>query len=135
MIVAEVVRSGFVESVHHGSVAVLGGTGAGLMITASRRTPPALREALVALAARHGGFFWDGTGDNPCIAMLALADFVVATADSFNMIGEAAATGAPLLVFEPSGGHPKLDRFRQGLEAAGAVPAFTGPLEGARYEP
>lgn len=29
MIVAEVVRSGFVESVHHGSVAVLGGTGRG----------------------------------------------------------------------------------------------------------
>lgn len=29
MIIAEVVRSGFVESVHHGSVAVLGGTGAG----------------------------------------------------------------------------------------------------------
>jgi L-asparaginase II len=29
VIVAEVVRSGFVESVHHGSVAVLGGSGAG----------------------------------------------------------------------------------------------------------
>ncbi len=29
MIVAEVVRSGFVESVHHGSVAVLGGSGTG----------------------------------------------------------------------------------------------------------
>lgn len=29
MIVAELVRSGFVESVHHGSVAVLGGTGVG----------------------------------------------------------------------------------------------------------
>ncbi len=29
MIIAEVVRSGFVESVHHGSVAVLGGTGRG----------------------------------------------------------------------------------------------------------
>ena len=29
MIVAEVVRSGFVESVHHGAVAVLGGAGRG----------------------------------------------------------------------------------------------------------
>ena len=29
MIIAEVVRSGFVESVHHGSVAVLGGTSRG----------------------------------------------------------------------------------------------------------
>ena len=32
MIVAEVVRSGFVESVHHGAVAVLGGTGRGDVI-------------------------------------------------------------------------------------------------------
>jgi mitochondrial fission protein ELM1 len=117
------------------SLARLAATGAGLMITASRRTPPALRAALAELAARHRGFLWDGTGENPYPAILALADAVVVTADSFNMIGEAAATGAPLLVFEPSGGHPKLDRFRQGLEAAGAVHAFTGHLEGARYEP
>jgi L-asparaginase II len=33
MIVAEVVRSGFVESVHHGSVAVLGGAGVGDVTT------------------------------------------------------------------------------------------------------
>ena len=50
--------------------------------------------------------------------MLALADAVVVTADSFNMVGEAAATGRPILVFEPTGGHPKLDAFLAGLEAA-----------------
>ena len=50
-------------------------------------------------------------------AMLALADFVVATADSFNMIGEAAATGRPILVFEPSGGHPEARRFHGGPES------------------
>ena len=83
--------------------AALAETGASLMITASRRTPAALRHALEALAARHGGFFWDGTGENPYVALLALADAIVVTADSFNMIGEAAATGVPVLVFEPSG--------------------------------
>jgi len=111
------------------------GTGAGLMVTASRRTPPALREALTALTAKHGGFFWDGTGENPYIALLALADFIVATADSFNMIGEAAVTGRPILVFEPSGGHPKLDVYMEGLKAHGIVHPFEGRLEGQPYEP
>ena len=89
-------------------------TGAGLMATASRRTPPALREALVDLTARRGGFLWDGAGENPYVALLSLADFIVATADSFNMIGEAAATGR---------------------KAHGAVHGFDGRLVGQAYEP
>lgn len=111
------------------------GTGAGLMVTASRRTPPALRAALTALTEQHGGFFWDGTGENPYVDLLALSDFIVATADSFNMIGEAAVTGRPILVFEPSGGHPKLDVYMRGLKAHGVVHPFQGRLEGQPYEP
>jgi len=113
----------------------LAGTGAGLMMTASRRTPPALREALIALANKHGGFFWDGAGENPYLALLSLADFIVATADSFNMIGEAAATGRPILIFEPSGGHPKLEVFLKSLENQGVVHPLTGRLVGEAYEP
>jgi mitochondrial fission protein ELM1 len=109
--------------------------GAGLMVTASRRTPATLREALMALTTKHGGFFWDGTGENPYVDLLALADFIVATADSFNMIGEAAATGRPILVFEPSGGHPKLDVYMNGLKSHGIVHPFEGRLEGQPYEP
>lgn len=110
-------------------------TGAGFMITASRRTPAALRTALAALAKKHDGFFWIGSGENPYVAMLSLADFIVATADSFNMIGEAAATGRPILVFEPSGGHPKLDVYMDRLKAHGVVHAFEGRLEGQAYQP
>lgn len=109
--------------------------GAGLMVTASRRTPATLREALMALTSRHGGFFWDGTDDNPYVDLLALADFIVATADSTNMIGEAAATGRPILVFEPSGGHPKLDVYMSGLKSHGIVHPFEGRLVGQPYEP
>lgn len=109
--------------------------GASLMITASRRSPSALREALEALAAQHHGFFWNGTGENPYLALLALADAVVVTADSYNMAGEAAATGAPVFVFEPSGGHPKLTAFFKGLERYGAVKPFEGRLEAWRYKP
>lgn len=112
----------------------LAGTGASLMITTSRRTPQTLREALRRLGTERG-FFWDGAGDNPYIPMLALADAVVATADSANMVGEAAATGAPILLFEPSGGHPKLAAFIEGLKRHGAVKPFSGRLEAWPYEP
>ncbi|QFU18147.1 nucleoside-diphosphate sugar epimerase [Microvirga thermotolerans] len=113
----------------------LAGSGAALMITASRRTPQRLRDALADLADRHGGFLWDGKGENPFVALLALADAVVVTADSFNMVGEAAATGVPLLVYEPAGGHRKLRVFLDALRAKGIVHAFEGRLEGAPYEP
>lgn len=118
-----------------GHLATLAETGVGLMITASRRTPEALREALIDLVGRHGAFFWDGTGDNPYISLLGLADYIVATADSFNMIGEAAATGKPILVFEPSGGHPKLDVYMARLKDHGIVHPFEGRLVGEPYEP
>jgi uncharacterized protein len=108
--------------------------GASLMITASRRTPPALKEALRRLATERG-FFWDGAGENPYVPMLALADAVVVTADSANMVGEAAATGMPVLLFEPSGGHPKLTTFIEGLKRHGAVKPFAGRLEAWSYEP
>jgi mitochondrial fission protein ELM1 len=109
-------------------------SGASLMVTASRRTPPALRAALERLTADQG-FLWDGAGENPYVAMLALADTIVVTADSYNMVGEAAATGAPILVFEPSGGHPKLDTFIESLKRHGAVKPFTGRLEAYAYVP
>lgn len=118
-----------------GDLATLAKTGAGLMITVSRRTPEALRDSLRDLARQHRGFFFDGEGSNPYVAMLALADFIVVTADSFNMIGEAAATGVPVLVFELHGGHPKLDTFLRGLKADGIVHGFRGRLEGSPYKP
>jgi mitochondrial fission protein ELM1 len=117
------------------NLARLAATGAGLMITASRRTPPALRAALAGLAARHGGFLWDGSGENPYVGLLALAEAVVVTADSANMVGEAAATGVPVLVFAPSGGHIKLAATLAALEKQGIVYPFRGELTGTRYAP
>ena len=46
---------------------------------------------------------WDGTGDNPYFAFLALADAIVVTEDSVNMVTEAAGTGKPVYVQELSG--------------------------------
>jgi mitochondrial fission protein ELM1 len=110
-------------------------SGASLMVTASRRTPAPLAARLREIARQGRGFFWDGTGENPYLAMLALADYIVVTADSANMIGEAAATGRPVLVFEPSGGHIKLSEFMAALTNRGIVRPFSGVLEGSTYEP
>ena len=83
----------------------------------------------------RGGYLWEGEGPNPYVAMLALADAVVATADSTNMLGEAAVTGRPLLVFRPSGGHRKVDALLKGLAEAGIAHDFAGRLEGSAYLP
>jgi uncharacterized protein len=106
-----------------------------LMATVSRRTPPALRDALLRLTAEHGGFFWDGSGENPYVALLALADTVVVTADSANMVGEAAASGAPVLLFELPSAYVKHRAFFEVLKRHGAVKPFTGRLEAYAYEP
>ena len=113
----------------------LAGSGVALMGSRSRRTSPELDAAVAAVFARHGGWWWDGTGENPYVALLAHADAVVTTADSTNMIGEATATGAPILVFEPHGGHGKLAKFLEALKRQGAVHHFEGRLEGGRYQP
>jgi mitochondrial fission protein ELM1 len=110
-------------------------SGVALMGTGSRRTPPALREAVAAVIERHAGYLWDGVGENPFIALLGLADTIVATSDSVGMVGEAAATGRPVLVFEPSGGHPKNTRYLNSLRQHGVVHEFVGELKGEAYEP
>jgi mitochondrial fission protein ELM1 len=104
-------------------------SGASLMATPSRRTPPALVARLRALAGDQL-FLWDGLGGNPYIPMLALADTVIVTADSTNMVGEAIATSAPVHIFEPAGGHRRLDAFIEALVASGRVRRWRGALEG-----
>jgi mitochondrial fission protein ELM1 len=106
-----------------------------LIATASRRTPQALAQHCRAIVQASGGIFWDGTGENPYIAMLALSDAVVVTADSVNMVGEAVATGRPVLVFEPGGGTAKITAFLSGLSSLGAIRPFTGSLPTYTYPP
>jgi hypothetical protein len=113
----------------------LAATGASLMITGSRRTPTPLAEELRALVARRGGFFWDGTGENPYLPMLALAEAVVVTGDSVNMISEAVATGAPVLLFELAPRGARHQVLIAELTRLGAVRPFQGKLERFGYPP
>jgi mitochondrial fission protein ELM1 len=119
----------------------LAASGVALMGSMSRRTGrshPALQARVEAIFAAHRGFLWDGRGENPYLQLLALADAIVVTADSVNMMGEAAATGRPVLVFTPTWRAtkgPRSSALVAGLARDGVVHAFNGRLEGQAYEP
>lgn len=114
--------------------AIVARDGRGLMVTPSRRTPKAIIDAIRAVAPRNS-FVWDGGAANPYLAILATADAIIVTGDSVNMVGEAVSTGKPVHVYEPSGGHPKIDAYLDRLEALGAVRRWQGRLEDWSYTP
>ncbi len=110
-------------------------TGASVMATISRRTPAPVARALVAAIAEGPGFLWDGAGPNPYVSLRACADAILVTADSVNMTSEAAATGAPVHVFWPRGGHRRMTAFHAALAETGASRTWQGVLEDWSYPP
>jgi hypothetical protein len=110
--------------------------------TLSRRTPARLAEAMkkIAESSRRDSeipraFLWHGENENPYLSILACSQALLVTADSVNMVAEAAATGAPVHVFAPGGGSAKIAAFLGGLEARGAVRRWRGQIEEWSYEP
>lgn len=104
-------------------------TACGLMVTSSRRTGPenaaALKSGLEGLPA----FLWSGEGSNPYLGFLGLADAIVVTGDSVNMVSEALATGKPVLVAGLPGQSRRIERFIRILESENLVRRFWGKLE------
>lgn len=115
------------------ALAGLAKDGWSLMVTASRRTPPALVERLGAQIdlARH--LLHAGQGDNPYPAILGHADAVLVTADSVNMVSEGASSGLPVHVFEVGGLAPKARSFHVRLAEGGFARPFEGRIE--RWSP
>lgn len=110
--------------------------GANLLVTMSRRTGAGadakLRAGLKDIAAE----IWDGTGENPYHAYLALADAIVVTCDSVNMISEACSTGKPVYIVPLAGGESsKFAEFHNALVAAGKARFFDGRLDAWSYAP
>jgi hypothetical protein len=110
-------------------------TGAGIVLTPSRRTGTAVEAALRLALADTPCYIWDGSGENPYLGLLALSDYLVTTADSVNMVAEACFTGKPVYVVELQGGSPKFLRFHQALRQGGYTRPFTGMLEQWTYPP
>jgi mitochondrial fission protein ELM1 len=119
------------------SLEALARAGAGLMVTASRRTPEGFIDRLRTAIDGAPALIWDGSGHNPYPDFLADADHFVITADSVSMVCEAAATGRPISIFSPTGGSAKFNRFHSALAAYGATRPLSadGRLGTWSYEP
>jgi len=104
--------------------------GGSVLATTSRRTPPdacaRVRERLRSLP----GVVWtnDRDGPNPYAGLLGWADRIICTADSVNMLSEAAATNVPVYAagVERLSGRPR--RFVESLVALGRVHACSDDL-------
>ena len=115
--------------------AAIGRRGGSVLVTPSRRTGPAglavLRDRLSSLPSA----IWDGAGDNPYFAYLAIADAFLVTADSVSMVSEAAATGKPVHILDLDGGDAKFARFHKAMREAGITRPFAGDIEEWSYAP
>jgi mitochondrial fission protein ELM1 len=109
--------------------------GAGLMITPSRRTPPAVVERLADVLTGLGGWIWGGKGENPYPAILGLAEAIVVTEDSVSMASEAASTGKPVFIAPVERKDAKVARFHHALHEAGITRRFGGTLARWTYPP
>jgi mitochondrial fission protein ELM1 len=108
---------------------------ASLLVTPSRRTGA---ENIVIITRCLEGVpaqIWDGTGDNPYFAFLGLAEAVIATSDSVNMVTEAAGTGKPVYVYPLRGHSARLARFHAAMRQRGATRTFDGRLDSWSYAP
>jgi mitochondrial fission protein ELM1 len=101
------------------------GTGGGLAVTPSRRTPPTVQAAInEAFGGDPNVFLWDLRGENPYRAILALCDRLVVTSDSVSMVSEALSTGHPVEVLDL--GFARHVGFVQDLVDQGLVRRFEG---------
>lgn len=107
----------------------------GLMVSTSRRTSQAAAAAIRNRLSGTDAFLWGGSGENPYLGMLAWADAFVVTADSVNMICEAAGTGKPVHVFALPGGRRKAKLFHRSLERRGITRPFDRQIEQWSYVP
>jgi mitochondrial fission protein ELM1 len=104
--------------------------GGSVLATASRRTPETARALLRTALGQLPGVVWcdERDGANPYAGLLGWADRIVCTADSVNMLSEAAATNVPVFVagIDALGGRPR--RFVESLLKTGRVQPFDDAL-------
>jgi mitochondrial fission protein ELM1 len=110
-------------------------SGGSLAVTPSRRTGKENAKILKERLAEVPLFFWEGTGDNPYVGLLALADAIVVTSDSVSMVSEACSTGKPVHIFSFGNEQEKLRQFHQGLMDAGVTRSFASRIETWHYDP
>lgn len=100
--------------------------GGSLLLSTSRRSPNWLRQAARAEFSAVPGVQWHGPDDgpNPYPGLLAWADRIVVSPDSVNLLSEACATEAPVLVPLERPLQGKLGGFLHDLAESGRVRAM-----------
>jgi len=110
-------------------------SGGSLLVTPSRRTGDENIAILQNALRDTPAYIWNGQGPNPYYGMLGLADFILVTCDSVNMVSEACSTGKPVYVIDLPGGSDKSHRFLESLQRDGLTRKFEGRLERWSYKP
>jgi mitochondrial fission protein ELM1 len=117
--------------------AALARTDGSLMLSASRRTPPAVHALLRRPCEDMRGVCWldERDGANPYPGLLAWADCIVCSPDSVNMLSEACATGVPVFVADPRRATGRIRAFIDALAAMGRIRPLDDALAGFPVEP
>jgi mitochondrial fission protein ELM1 len=107
-----------------------------LLITPSRRTGERNVTMLEHAFSHHPRvYIYDGKEENPYMGLLAMADHLVVSNDSVNMMSEARATGKPLYILTlPGHKGTKPARFAQRLKKEGSARLLGNVLESWNYE-
>ncbi len=106
-----------------------------LMITTTNRTSEPLKKALTHLTENPNIILWTGGSRNPYAGFLGIADAIIVTSDSINMISEACSTGKPVNIFPLGKNSEKREKFIGSLEKMGVVKYFNGEYRSWDYEP
>ena len=98
-------------------------SGGSVLASTSRRTGTEAGDALAAGLGQvmHQVYRWGEPGENPYLGHLAMADAVVATADSMAMVSEACATSAAVYVALPELAGPRQRHFLARMTQSGQV--------------
>ena len=106
-----------------------------LMITTSRRTDKTLKSQLRKLSESQNILLSEGNDPNPYTGFLGLAEAIIVTSDSINMVSEACSTGKPVYILPMGVNNKRRQSFLETMENEGRTKPFDGNLERWTYEP
>ena len=101
-----------------------------LIILTSRRTPTKAIKIINSMLKKYENDFYlySGIGLNPYPSILKLANFIIVTSDSVNMISETATFNIPLFVAYLKKEKGKIRDFLENLESLSIIKKFNGKL-------
>ena len=105
---------------------------ASLFILPSRRTPAHILKQIEAGLGTNRCHIWDGEGDNPYLAALALSSAIIVTEDSVNMTSEACITGKPVLTAPVTSLSGRIASFHHHMQADGHTMRLEDAVSGTQ---